>query len=83
MSNTPHIIVHDTTAELADGTILTPGCTFRVKGDGARYRFIQKGWHHRRPTRWWIDAVQDRTQPRGGIRSFRPRNIYNIKGAAR
>lgn len=72
-------ILHTDTAELTDGTVLTPGSTFRVKGDGSRYRFIQLSWAANKPRSRWIDCVQDRAQPRGGIRSFRLRDVYNVK----
>lgn len=76
-------ITHTDTLELGDGTVLTPGATFRVKGDGRRYRFIRAGWHKSKPRSVWIDAVQAADQPCGGIRSFRPRNIFNVHTAPR
>lgn len=83
MTDTEPAIIHADSLELGDGTVLTPGATFRVKGDGSRYRFIRAGWHKSKPRSKWIDAVQAANQPRGGIRSFRPRNIFNIQKAPR
>ena len=60
-----------------------PGDTFRVKGDGSRYRFMRKGWNKSKPRSWWIDAVQNREQPLGGTRSFRPKDVYAIKKGKR